>query len=237
MPSYRDALLGQFDEDDQQTRRSTLGSMAAPGLTAPIDGRDLTLDVVNETTSGSTGPVEGRDYWTSGSGGSGGETKTPKFNLEGAQVNNRAADLKDLHDLTVLSFQQPGFGGVANNDAVRAHWTNILQPLLKQQGIDADLMEHDRLDKYRTKDGRVVDFVLEAGGANPRGGAIIEDGSGGGGAPAMGAMGAGSPFGGVDTGGLDALLTGDPQSAIRAALQQYSGPSANLQALLRQLQG
>lgn len=38
-------------------------------------------------------------------------------------------------------------------------------------------------------------------------------------------------------GGLNGLLTGDPMSAIQAAIAQYSKPSSNLEALLAQLGG
>jgi hypothetical protein len=192
---------------------SSLGTMGVSGL-APSAGQSgiASMDPAGQATPVAAAP------------------EPRKFNLDGAQVNGRAADLNDLHDLTMLASQQQGFHGVGNNDAARRSFEEFIKPLFAQQGREVELMEHNRLDKFRDKKtGHTVDFVAGAGGNDPRFAAMIEDGSapqGGAGIDIASAIsGQQNPFAGQNVLGQDSnqiwqnimkALQGQPQLAAAA---------------------
>jgi hypothetical protein len=192
------------------------GGMQPPAGAGMVDTFDPAQRSSNTGVGGPTAPIDA--------------APKPSFSMP-TELHGRAAVYSDPNDLLHIASQQQGFD-ISNNDAVRRTYESIIKPLFAQQGMDAGLVEHDRLDKLNVG-GRVFDFVGGAGGANPTFW-VGEEGVGGG-APAGPAPSPGG--GGLNMGALDPQLQGDPMAAIQAALARYAGGPNYLQSLLGKFGG
>lgn len=151
------------------------GSGINPGGGAPP------VDVPPQFNTGAGGNIEPGGDWrtaTAGGGVAGGggniepgggapmppAATTNRFNLEGAQVHGRAADIHDPNDLLWLASQQQGFD-ISSNEAAQRTYQSIIAPMLAQQGIQSQLGGRNG-DRVVLPGGRTLDFIGNSSNAD-----------------------------------------------------------------------
>lgn len=234
MAMYADPREADTDELDRRSLMAQMGQR--PEAAQPSQVSEMRRMPAEDFMAGIT-PTLG----TKTPAGTGIAPQTPidqpaarQFSMP-TELHGRAAVHSDPNDLLHIAAQQQGFD-VSSNDAVRRTYEEIIKPLFEQQGMQADLIDHERLDKLNVG-GRVFDFVGNSGGAGGGHFWVGEEGAGGG-APGGGGEAAPAPAASGGTPGSIASLVptdaGFYESAMARLQEILGGPQAfDREALMR----